>query len=357
MKRKFIAPRYYGKFICKGSSCLENCCIGWEIDVDRITLAKYLSIEGKIGEELRKNIVKDGKVSHFCLKSGRCPFLDGRNLCRLIIEGGEEMLCDICREHPRFYVGLAGGYFVGVGLCCEAAAELILTEKEPLGYNLKNEKIRKTAESFISSYNSSEDKKIYSRVLNSLCAMEEELTGEGSLRGAVGTVIKTAEKLQSELDEISYGVYDSFLGKCGLETYGGESSDKRGAMDCLLLKLRSLDYLTDELLERISCVKPDEVSEFYVKNPDFLGYLRRCIIYFADRYALGSFEDMDAYGRGNLIISLTVVLCLLLTTVEEPTLRCAVRRCTLLSRELEYNEENADRLRSVDSARLIQLLP
>ena len=27
-------PAYYKAFRCIGSDCTENCCIGWEIDVD-----------------------------------------------------------------------------------------------------------------------------------------------------------------------------------------------------------------------------------------------------------------------------------------------------------------------------------
>ena len=37
-------PAYYKAFRCIGSDCTENCCIGWEIDVDEDTLAYYKSI-------------------------------------------------------------------------------------------------------------------------------------------------------------------------------------------------------------------------------------------------------------------------------------------------------------------------
>ena len=36
------------------------------------------------------------------------------------------MLCDICREHPRFYNLTARGKEVGIGAACEAAADIIL---------------------------------------------------------------------------------------------------------------------------------------------------------------------------------------------------------------------------------------
>ena len=356
MTRHLITPSYYPSFKCKGSLCSENCCIGWEIDIDPLTEIRYGKAEGKIGEELRKNIVKDGEVSHFCLKDGRCPFLDGQNLCRLIIERGEELLCDICREHPRYYNRISSGAFAGVGLSCEAAAELILTEKEPLGFNLKNEATRKEAEELISSDTEGEDREIFALILDYLSEIEEMLVVEDSSRDACEKIIKSMVRLQSGIDEISYGVAADEEDAFSSLQEENSRQDINEAYGYLLSTLRSLDYLDGELLERISAVRVDQVSEFYAKNPSFLGYLKRCALYFADRYASGIFEDLDAVGRGNLIVLLTSVLCLLLTTVKEPTTECAVRCSTLLSRELEYNEDNAERLKEADPKMIIGLL-
>jgi lysine-N-methylase len=40
---------------------------------------------------------------------------------------GEDCLCEICREHPRFYNDTANGKEVGVGMACEEACRLILS--------------------------------------------------------------------------------------------------------------------------------------------------------------------------------------------------------------------------------------
>ena len=37
-------PAYYKAFRCIGSDCTENCCIGWEIDVDEDSLAYYETV-------------------------------------------------------------------------------------------------------------------------------------------------------------------------------------------------------------------------------------------------------------------------------------------------------------------------
>ena len=122
-------PDYYPLFRCIADRCRHNCCIGWEIDVDGDSLAAYDQIGGEMGERLHKCIDRSGEMPHFLLgEQERCPFLNGKNLCDLILYGGEGMLCQICTDHPRYYEWFSDGREYGLGLCCEAAAELILAQ-------------------------------------------------------------------------------------------------------------------------------------------------------------------------------------------------------------------------------------
>ena len=52
-------------------------------------------------------------------------------LCYQIKTYGEDFICDICRQHPRFYFSKEGKQYGGVSLACEEAAKLILLSKEP----------------------------------------------------------------------------------------------------------------------------------------------------------------------------------------------------------------------------------
>lgn len=143
-------PDYFDRFRCTASACSDNCCIGWEIDIDENTAGRYKNVSGELGEKLREMISwpggeeiqteevqagespserkfpSDREPPHFILQGERCPFLVQDNLCEIIRELGEESLCDICREHPRYYEWFDGLTEKGVGLCCEAAAGLIL---------------------------------------------------------------------------------------------------------------------------------------------------------------------------------------------------------------------------------------
>ena len=124
---KLYAPEYYKDFECIADRCKHSCCIGWEIDIDSATAAKYRSLEGGYGGEIKKSI-EDGDVPHFKLcEDDRCPHLNEKGLCRIILNEGEGYLCDICREHPRFYNDTKRYREVGLGIACEEAARLVLT--------------------------------------------------------------------------------------------------------------------------------------------------------------------------------------------------------------------------------------
>ena len=125
-------PEYYPQFRCIASRCGHTCCAGWEIDIDGESLARYERLPGDFGERLRRSISREG-APHFILDEGeRCPLLNGDNLCDLILREGEDALCQICRDHPRFRNYFSGRVEMGLGLVCEAAGRLILSWPRPL---------------------------------------------------------------------------------------------------------------------------------------------------------------------------------------------------------------------------------
>ena len=63
---------------------------------------KYSSIDGELGARLKESISKKG----------------------------EGYLCEICDAHPRFKNFFTDRVEIGIGLCCEEAARIILNEKE-----------------------------------------------------------------------------------------------------------------------------------------------------------------------------------------------------------------------------------
>ncbi len=126
------APKYYQDFVCIADKCKHSCCIGWEIDVDEWALESYRSCTYEYGKKILNSIDLD-ETPHFRLGEGeRCPHLNENGLCKIILSLGEDCLCDICREHPRFYHDTVRGKEVGLGMACEEACRLILSSD---GYN------------------------------------------------------------------------------------------------------------------------------------------------------------------------------------------------------------------------------
>ena len=130
---KTIVPDYYNEFSCIADKCRHSCCIGWEIDIDAQSMARFDALDTPYGEVLRSRIDRTGDVPHYRLGPGeRCPFLRADGLCEMILELGEDILCQICADHPRFRNFYADRTELGLGLCCEAAGALILKRQEPV---------------------------------------------------------------------------------------------------------------------------------------------------------------------------------------------------------------------------------
>ena len=128
-----VYPAFYKDFRCKADRCVHSCCMqNWDIEIDEATAMKYLVMTGELGETIRASMTDTKGNRRFIMKDGRCPLLQEDGLCRIIMETGEENLCDICAMHPRFFVENGNFELAGVGLACEESVELLLSNSTPL---------------------------------------------------------------------------------------------------------------------------------------------------------------------------------------------------------------------------------
>lgn len=133
-KIKLRTPGYYKNFHCISSECKDNCCVGgWQIDIDEETAEYYSTVNGDFGKKLRDNIDYDNLC--FKLKDGKCPFLDNNNLCGIYKELGEEHIGVVCDQFPRFTEYFCNVKERGIGLACEEAAKIILTDRSNFSYS------------------------------------------------------------------------------------------------------------------------------------------------------------------------------------------------------------------------------
>ena len=136
-------PDYYEYFECIGGKCPDSCCIGWELDIDDESYDYYKNVEGEFGDRLRANMSKDGEKTFVLAKHDRCPFLNEENLCDIYINLGEESLCKVCTEYPRYSENIDDYIQSDISLSCMEVGRIIFSEHDKIRYMLDNGRKRR----------------------------------------------------------------------------------------------------------------------------------------------------------------------------------------------------------------------
>ncbi len=289
---KIFAPKYYKKFVCIADRCSHSCCIGWEIDIDPATMSKYSALAGGYGEQIKKSIC--GEVPHFALgDSDRCPHLDSSGLCRIICELGEGYLCDICREHPRFYNDTARHREAGLGLSCEEACRIILSSDNYAEMIEIGEDCGET-DLFFDAV--AEREKIFSLLSDRTVEYSERLS-------------KIAKKYDAAPEMLDDSAWADLL--CDLE------------------------YLDDAHRELFS-----GYSSKATHGADIEKELERALAYFIYRHASPAESEEDF--RAAVGFSLFCERLLASISTKETILECA----RIISEEIEYSEDNTEAIKT-----------
>ena len=119
-------PAYFEDFRCIASACTDSCCKEWEVLVDDTTAARYLAMEGTLGDDLRRYLYQDEEGDWYLrVTDGRCPMWRSDGLCRIQAEFGHDALCETCREFPRLTHDYGDFVERGLELSCPEAARII----------------------------------------------------------------------------------------------------------------------------------------------------------------------------------------------------------------------------------------
>ncbi len=327
----YTAPLYTKDFRCIADKCRDSCCIGWEIRVDERTKRKYRRLRGALGEAIRQSLTEDG-CFRLC-EGEKCAHLLESGLCRIISEAGDEALCDICREHPRFYNVLSEDECEwGIGLACESAAEIILSAKEPFSVaSSKREGRESEADAAMIPHLKAERSAIGEIVFSKKMTMEQKLF----------MIEKRASSFQGFLDfsdlseqKFTFAEEDSndtrFLTKERFEKY-----------KAVLLSLEPMNEFFPKRCESMKMpTSLDESSEIF----------ERLLYYFIYRYFITAAEDGDAQGKVGLAIFSTLMIYALCESEERKTLEEIAEAAKDFSKEVEYSEDNRDTVMDAFSA-------
>lgn len=295
MKVKLFAPKYYKKFSCIADRCSHSCCIGWEIDIDEDTAERYSSLEDGYGKII-KNSIETDETSHFSLgKDERCPHLDGRGLCRIITELGEDYLCEICREHPRFYNDISHGKEVGIGMACEEAARIILSSDE---YDIMGD-------------------------IGDICGVPERVEFDtAKMRSEIYSVLK---KYSVSYTQRLYEIYEKF------DISPDIFEDKRWRE-----MLSELEYLDDGHKELFFGYSSNAVTPKELERS-----AERVLAYFIYRHCTASHNGEEYRAILGFCLFLER---LFVSVLKENKNASAFTIARIISEEIEYSEENTERI-------------
>lgn len=287
---KTVTPGYYPEFHCIADRCRHSCCIGWEIDIDSNTLARYRTVGGTLGDRLAAHIADGAFVLD---EQERCPFLNEQGLCDIITGLGEDALCAICADHPRFRHFYGDRVELGLGLCCEAAAELVLSQTQPMVFaESGNEQATAAEQAFF------------------------------ALRQQLLTVLQDrAKPLSARLQE----VLDTVDATIPVHDYAA-----------VYRRLERLDESWTARLDDLRLPPPPLAPEWNVP-------FEQLAVYFLFRHLTDALEDGLFAERVALAVLSTQVLQSLFAAGDQ-TMAALVDLARAYSAEIEYSDENVDAL-------------
>lgn len=350
---RLIKPRFYDDFICIAERCTDNCCIGWEIDIDPVSLQRFEKVGGEFGERLRSAIHRKDEVCTFAFGEGeRCALLREDGRCELILHEGEDSLCDICALHPRFFGWYNGTKEAGLGLCCEEVCRLLLSDSSPL--------------SFVESEISEDWEETCSEeLLQFLTAARERLFSvlqdrEQPFADRLSTAAAFVRELQERLDN---GML--IVPEIQLEAAEKLEDHELAAVVQELIHLWSRTESIGseweacaEELEMRSAELTQAFASFLEKSGEEMWRYEHLMVYFCYRYFLnGVFEGEIVSRFGFALMSvLSVALIDCLDDIDGAlTERQRVLNLKLYSKQMEYSEDNLELAYDAvwDTARLI----
>lgn len=306
---KYYAPSYYSAFSCIGGKCTHSCCAGWEIDIDDETLVRYHEMGGETGRLLREHIDESGEVACFRMtKDERCPFLNRDGLCDLIIAEGDDILCQICADHPRFRSFFADREEIGLGMCCEAACRLILTWEDPVQLELIDD------DGFDDEESETEQALIDLR--KELIAVMQDRTQPVLER--VGRIAAGSGLPANAPDYLKWAEY-----------------------------LLTLERMENGWADRLNELKSNaDCGESALSAPEWELALEQLMVYLLFRHLPAAAADGDASGRiayAALMWMMLRKLCAVHAAVHETVeIEDFVQLCRMYSSEIEYSDVNVD---------------
>jgi lysine-N-methylase len=136
-----LVQDYLDQFKCIGAACSDNCCKGWDVDIDRHTYQLYQSLEkSPLADQFKTDLVINTKphpdgvdYAQMVLTAKKhCPFLTQDDWCSIQRHHGEKALSLVCHNFPRTFNNIDDVIEVSATLSCPEVARLVLVRESVL---------------------------------------------------------------------------------------------------------------------------------------------------------------------------------------------------------------------------------
>ena len=327
----YIVPDCFKNFKCTASACSDNCCIGWEIDVDEESYKFYKSLDDDFGKKIIANI-ETGEVCCFRLgENERCPFLTEENLCQIITRLGEDKIPEICRNHPRFFNWLYDRTEMGIGLCCEEGARMLFSSQDKLKVDV--------------DYTLTDDLSdvlTYIREISIGIIQNRKLSLFERLILFLGCSQAADERLMAEDVQGMSEAAESFVNMQEAVVVEPAYELKK-----LIEIFGDLEPINDEWTKYIKAVCKNsediekKMAEFFNQHRDRIYEYEHFAVYLICRYYMKALEDFDLLSRANFIVLCVLFLIIMdINSYINHEKDYRIKNCVLFSKEVEYSEEN-----------------
>lgn len=316
---KVFVPTYFDKFKCIADKCPDTCCIGWEVDIDPETAQKYTAINGKLGDKIKKHLVRDETgCDIFTLCEGnRCPFLNKCNLCEIQLGLSEEALSKTCTLFPRFYDDFGKIREMGLGFGCPEAARLLLEDNEPFSLEFYDECVAEVED------------------------IDEDFLGELIvLRAEIFTILEEDNLNFKKKIEKIFDISIDFQKRLDGEQFIDETLH-RSFDDCLTI-LENMEYIKEERKEFVKNLHSKKLSKntLNLYRSDF----EKLMKYYIFRYLLKACYDYDVLTKVKYGVFACIVISRIYDFVGFPDLETREKIMYSYSKEVEYSDINMDLL-------------
>lgn len=213
---KILKPFYYDHFQCIANKCIDSCCKGWRVDIDKKSYKKYKKVKGEFSKKINESIVRnrsantDLQYGKMKLNNNRCKMLNEDNLCDLYVTLGENYLCNTCKMYPREINKYEEIYERNLSMSCPEVARYIINMKEQFSFNMEEENLSELDKNYI--FNNKQDEKLYNLLWESrILAMEVIQFKEIDLWKRIVFLKLIVDKVQNRIDESNYNNYLELL--------------------------------------------------------------------------------------------------------------------------------------------------